>query len=434
VAGTGVAGFSGDGGPALAATFNGTEGLAVDDSGNIYINDQLNYRIRKVNTAGIITTIAGTGTSGYSGDGGPATSAQFHSAQYLTTDNLGNLYFSQQVNTRVRKINKAGIVTTVVGNGSGTYSGDGGPAVAAGVFPYGLKIACNGDLYIAGNFRIRKVTHINAAPAFAHGTIQHKAICWNTTASIDTLLSVTDIDTAQKATWSTVIAPSHGTLTASFMAITSGSAITPFGLSYTPAIGYTGIDSFRVKIADCAGAVATTTIYMQVDSPAVAGTITGTDSLCPGDTTLLANSITTGTWSSSNTSLATVSSSGKVSALSSGSVTISYTVTNGCGSMSTVFPMIVNSSTACFSGVHPSHPTEFRLWPNPALNGSFSVYIPAVAADKATITITDITGRQIKNMTVATNTIAKVELNAPQGIYFISAATSEGVVYARLYR
>jgi trimeric autotransporter adhesin len=148
--GTGTAGYSGDSGPATAAQFSGPVGVAVDYSGNIYISDGYNNRIRKVNTAGMITTIAGTGAAGFSGDGGQATAAQIHFPIGIAVDATGNIYFVDSRNLRIREINTAGIITTIAGNGTLGNSGDGGPATAAEfATPSGVSVDGAGNVYIS---------------------------------------------------------------------------------------------------------------------------------------------------------------------------------------------------------------------------------------------------------------------------------------------
>jgi len=161
VAGTGTQGYSGDGGPATSAMLHGPWGVAVDSSGNVYIADQYNSRIRKVSTSGTITTVAGNGTAGYSGDGGPATSAMLYNPQGIAVDAAGNLYICDVSNLRIRNVSMGGQITTVAGNGNGGYSGDGGAATSTSLSgPRGAAFDPFGSLYIAdsGNNRIRKVT------------------------------------------------------------------------------------------------------------------------------------------------------------------------------------------------------------------------------------------------------------------------------------
>ena len=162
VAGTGELGLSGDGGPAIAAAFSGPTSVAVDEAGNLFIADESNHRIRKVDGAtGIITTVAGTGGQGYSGDGGPATSAMLFAPVGVAVDGMGSLFISDRGNGRVRKVDGVtGIITTVAGTGEAGLSGDGGPAGAAILFsPIGLTLDGAGNLFIAdtGNSRIRAV-------------------------------------------------------------------------------------------------------------------------------------------------------------------------------------------------------------------------------------------------------------------------------------
>jgi len=162
VAGNGVRGFSGDGGPATAAslTFNPNSGVAVDASGNLYVADTGNMRIRKVSPSGIITTVAGNGSYGYTGDGGPATQAAFRGVMRLAVDSAGNLYIAEWGNHLVRKVSPSGILSTVAGNGIPGFSGDGGPATSASLnAPIGVAADSAGNVYISDsrNNRIRRV-------------------------------------------------------------------------------------------------------------------------------------------------------------------------------------------------------------------------------------------------------------------------------------
>ncbi|MFZ0319755.1 MAG: hypothetical protein WAL56_11565 [Candidatus Sulfotelmatobacter sp.] len=163
VAGDGTAGYSGDGGAATGAELNYPLGLAVDTSGNIYIADLINCRVRKVTVStGIITTVAGNGKCGYSGDGGAATSAELANPSTVAVDKSGNIYIADENNNRVRKVTvSTGIITTVAGNGIAGYSGDGGPATSAEMDdPTAVAVDSSANIYITDtvNQRIRKVT------------------------------------------------------------------------------------------------------------------------------------------------------------------------------------------------------------------------------------------------------------------------------------
>jgi uncharacterized protein (TIGR03437 family) len=159
VAGNSNAGFSGDGGPATVATLNGPWGVALDASGNLYIADRNNHRIRKV-SGGLITTVAGTGVPGFSGDGGLAVNAKLDYPFGVALDAAGNLYISDQFNARIREVS-GGTIKTVAGNGFTDYGGDGGPATSAGLYnPRGIALDTLGNLYITDedHYRIRKVS------------------------------------------------------------------------------------------------------------------------------------------------------------------------------------------------------------------------------------------------------------------------------------
>ena len=164
VAGNGTFGFSGDNGPAVSAQLSIIVGVAVDSSGNLYIADT-GKRIRKVSN-GLISTVAGNGTAGFSGDGGPAISAQLNSPTGVAVDAAGDLYIADSSNQRIRKVSK-GLISTITGTGfqstplTGSFSGDDGPATNAGLnFPAGVAVDSRGNIFIAdtGNHRIRKVS------------------------------------------------------------------------------------------------------------------------------------------------------------------------------------------------------------------------------------------------------------------------------------
>jgi uncharacterized protein (TIGR03437 family) len=156
---------NGDGGPATHAVLNAPFALALDASGNLYIGDTTARRVRKVNTAGIITTVAGSGASGFSGDGGPATKAGFDLTG-VAVDGAGNIFISDRSN-RIREVNTAGIINTIAGTGAGGYSGDGGPPGSAMLSnPGDVAVDSAGNLYVADslNSRVRKITGV-AQPA-----------------------------------------------------------------------------------------------------------------------------------------------------------------------------------------------------------------------------------------------------------------------------
>ncbi len=184
IVGDGTPEFSGDGGPAIDARLDWPSDLAVDSRGNLYIGDANNHRIRKVEAStGIITTIAGNGHPGFSGDGGPAIDAELRFQRGgLAVDSRGNLYIGDLGNERIRKVEAStGIITTVAGNGHTRFSGDGGPAIDAQLSVSHVAVDSADNLYIAdlSNDRIRKVTCIREAPRPpARSCLPTDPSCW----------------------------------------------------------------------------------------------------------------------------------------------------------------------------------------------------------------------------------------------------------------
>lgn len=172
IAGTGIAGFGGDNGLAVSAQLNMFDPqICTDAVGNIYIADENNHRIRKIDiTTGTITTIAGTGVSGFSGDGGLATSAQFANPVGVAVDNAGNIYICDYFNSRIRKINISGIITTITGTGVQSSTGDGGLATAATVNrPGNICVDPAGNIYFTELFghRVRKIATTGTITTYA---------------------------------------------------------------------------------------------------------------------------------------------------------------------------------------------------------------------------------------------------------------------------
>lgn len=305
VAGNASSGFSGDGGAATAAQLYRPLDIAFDRSGNLLITDAGNYRVRKVTPSGIISTVIGTGSTIFSGDGGAATAAGIDSLDGLATDTSGNIYISEYRHHRVRKVNASGIITTIAGNGLAAYTGNGGSATAAGVcLPSGLMVDSVGNLFIAdkGNNTIRKITI--CLPPVAGSITGSSVLCAGS--------SLTLTDTSSGGSWSS-----------GNIAIASVSATgVVSGVS-------AGNDTVYYTVTNTCGTARAMHLITVNPLPAV-GLISGVPTLCAGSSITLTDTTAGGTWSSSS-AIATVSTTGTVSGLSAGIVVISYAVTNSCG-------------------------------------------------------------------------------------------------------
>jgi uncharacterized protein (TIGR03437 family) len=171
IAGNRTAGFSGDNGPATGAQLWNPTGVAVGTAGDLYIADAANGRIRKVSN-GVISTVAGNGGRGFSGDNGPATRAELLNPQGIALDTAGNLYIVDMQEHRIRKVSN-GVITTIAGNGTAGSSGDNGPAILAQLhYPYGIAVDLAGNVYIADteNYSIRKISNGTITTIAGNGT------------------------------------------------------------------------------------------------------------------------------------------------------------------------------------------------------------------------------------------------------------------------
>lgn len=274
IAGDGTAGFSGDGGPATSAKLDHPRGVVVDSSGNVYISDFGNKRIRKVDTSGNINTIAGTGAAGWSGDGFAATSANIDGTRGLFIDSSGNLYLSAYSTNHIRKITPAGIISTLAGNYTAGSGADNGEATTTSIYgPGDVVLDAAGNIYFPENgcCKVRKV-----APSFPEIDIKNNS----------TLTSIPDGSTA-----ATALDTDFGNvnvssiLTKAFTIYNTGSAA--LTLSGTPIVAISGTHAsdFSVTIQPTSPVAATTgtTSFTLQFTPGAAGLRTATVSIANDD-------------------------------------------------------------------------------------------------------------------------------------------------------
>jgi sugar lactone lactonase YvrE len=392
VAGNHTEGYSGDGGPATKAEMNSPYDVAVDTSGNIYISDSNNYRIREVTAStGIITTVAGTGVGGYSGDGGPATNAKITEPMGLVLDASGSIYFADWGNVRIRKVAvSSGDISTVAGNGSEGYSGDGGPATAAQLYyPYGVAVDAAGNIYIAddANDRIRRVT-----------------------------VSTGDIDTVA------------GNGTAGYFgdggAATSAALKYPYGVAVDTANNIYIADEGNNRIRAVAQVKVTPSIFLSCSpKPITYGseTTTCTATVSAGATGTTTWTVNGGAWTTQTLSGGTASAEG-LDGYAAGSYTIGVTYNGDSNNnpASTSIPFTISKAT----------PNIFDLCsPNPIAYGGGNSICTGYAGDSGTVTGT--LSFTINGAAWATETLSSGSATAPQfsSTYGIGAYTV-GVTYS----
>lgn len=482
-------GFSGDGGPATLAKLNNPCHVTFDKWGNHYIVDAGNHAIRKISPSGTITTIAGTGTSGYNGDGGPATAAMLHTPANVAVDTAGNIYITDQGNRRIRKIDPLGIITTFAGNGTNTPLGEGGAATAAATWgPYALFIDKWGNIFYTdhGFYRIRKidpsgiVTTICGTGVSGYtgdGGPATAATLWRPTCLTgDTLgniyvgdesnfcvrrINSAGIITTVAGTGTSGYSGNNGPATAANFSGISGIAmdsllnlyvldylnyevrkVNPFGIVYRWAgngtLGYSGdggpatsagLSGNNGLCSDRAGTIhfATTAHTARRVSAPPPVTITGHTTLCITDTLTFTASTPGGVWSSSTPAIATVSAVGLTTALSTGTTIITYMAAAG-----TAFYTV--SVAACPTSIIPitSPANTLTIVPNPS-TGNFTIHTPGLQGNVA-LSVADATGRTVHT---ARHTIVSAKLScalpplAP-GSYTLSITSSGNVFYGRL--
>ncbi len=373
IAGTGVAGFSGDSGLAINAQLNNPQGIFWDVHNNVYFGDHYNHRIRKIDGSGIITTIAGNGTPGFGGDGGPATAAELYYPSGVTMDSLGNIYIADMYNQRIRKIDIAGIITTVAGTGTAGYSGDGGLATLADIrYPKDVYIDRNGNIIITDpdNERLRMINSAGIITTIAGNGVQ--SYCCD-----GGLATLAELNEPQ------------GVFVDKDNNIYTGDCL-----------------NNRIRKIICA-------------APVVAP-ITGPDTVCIDSIATFSSTTAGGSWTSANSN-ANITTAGVVTAMAAGLDTIKYSVSNSCGSVEVSFPIYLKSCSTSHVTTNnwmPLH--ELKIYPDPA-NTEITITGPMVSS----ISITNLIGQTIYTNHYNSEKVQIDISSLPTGVYFIKVNGTE---------
>jgi len=411
IAGDSTAGYNGDSIPAINAELNAPIFVALDGLGNFYISDWQNNRIRKVNTSGIITTIAGTGTPGLSGDGGLATNAKIWTPAGLKFDKYGNLYFADESNCCIRRIDTAGIITTIAGTGAYGFSGDGGPATLAKLYaPHDVAIDDSCNVYITDdeNNCVRKVS--------SAGII-------STIAGIGGVLGISG---------------DGGPATAATLRAPYGIALDDSGNIYVA-----DFDNNNIRKVNTSGIISTIAGigYAGYNGDSIAATTAKLNSPCGVYADNNGNLYVADGYNYRVRKISPATSNGIITTVA-GNGSIAFSGDGGLASMAGIAATGItldragNIYIADFShsrvrfirnttGVNILNYTanNISIKPNPA-NGDFSINITSGTDEKAQVLITGINGEIIKEISTVTNYSLDIHLDVPTGVYFVTATTS----------
>ena len=384
-AGNHTPGYTGNGGPAVAAECFAPLAVAVDNAGNVYFTDQGNSVVRKVNTTGIISTVAGNDTAGYSGDGGPATNARLNQPSGIAVDETGNIYIADDVNNVIRKVTTAGIIYNFAGDGTAGYQGDAGLATNAKLnAPKGVAVDHLGNVYIAdaNNNVVRKVTPNGFIYPFA-GTGAAGFFGNDSAAVIAKLHLPTAV--VVDASGNVIIVDQLNNVVRKVNTFGTMSAFAGTGV-----YGYSGdgdyADLAKLSTPTELGADALGNVYIADYGNHVVRKVTSS-----GKISTIAGNGTSGYSGDGGPALsAELAGPYDVAASSTGKVYITDQISN-------VVRVILNN--AGIDDLQDSSPQELVVYPNPS-DGHSTLYLPA-GCNNGVVTITDMMGRTIETTTLA---------------------------------
>ncbi len=430
IAGNGNKGFSGDGGLAIKAELEFPAGVCVDASGNVYISDLGNNRVRKVNTSGIINTIAGSGAAGYgfggySGDGGLAVSSTLNSPISMIVDAMGNIFIADTYNHVIRKVDTNGIINTIAGTGFQGYSGDGGQATAAALNdPRDLTINAAGDLLIAefGNNCIRKVNGAgiittiagNGNPAYSGdgGPAINAELDRPIDVDVDAVSNIYITDTynhcIRKIDTNGIISTIAGTGAHGYSGdgglATAANFFWPSGMVYNNDKIYV-LDQLNHRIR-------------MICSSTVSVSLSASDTMvCPGNpVTLTASGANTYTytWSSTQTGINNVSVTPGVTA----DYYVQVKDTNGCVGSSSITLFV----DACLGAEELANGGQVKIYPNPTLS-ELNISDISFVSQTSKITIVNSLGQVVRSISISENFtgVYKIDVtDLKNGLYFVS--------------
>ena len=402
IAGNGGPGCTGDGGSATDAEFSAAQSIAIDSYGNVYIDDRGCYQIRKIDAMGTITLYAGNLAAYYSGDGGPATLAGLYQPTGIAVDRNGNLYIADDLNDRVRKVDPSGIITTFAGTGVGGYNGDNVPATDAKLAgPHDIVVDDIGNVYIGefGNRRVRKVDTLGIITTLAvsYSPILGVAIDRSGNLYFSCWNDGTIGGFIDHSVWKVNTSGTKTKLAGSDSSGFSGDGgpSTAALLSYPYKIAVDRIGN--VYIADAGN-----NRIRRIDPSGIITTFAGNGvGGYSGDGGPIINcelAYPTG--------------------LAFDSIDNLYIVDLGNHRI-----RYINSSVFV-NTVRDNH-SDLKIYPNPC-SGEFSINIISNFKTEAQITITTTIGQKLKEVATTTNTKTEIILDVPPGIYFVTTVTEKG--------